>query len=71
MFYNGENRILSNDPTSSNYAEFKDLLLTLIELGITTETINSLSPLGPQLSAEEAADPSTVSYTHLTLPTKA
>ena len=60
MFYNGENRILSNDPTSSNYAEFKDLLLTLIELGITTETINSLSPLGPQLSAEEAADPTLI-----------
>ena len=61
VFYNGENTILSNDPTSSDYAKFKDLLLTLIELGITTETINSLSPLGPE----------SVSYTHLTLPTKA
>ena len=60
VFYNGENTILSNDPTSSDYAKFKDLLLTLIELGITTETINSLSPLGPELSAEEAANPAMI-----------
>ncbi len=48
---------IENNPAGTDYDEFKDLLLSLVELGITTETVETLSKMGPILTEEEASDP--------------
>ena len=59
----GNTKKIINDPVDSEYSNFRDLVNSLIDLGLSTETVNKLVAQGPKLSAQEAADPSRIQVT--------
>jgi hypothetical protein len=56
----GITKTVVNDPSHPDYSDFVDLLNSLLELGISTETVSNSVPQGPVLTAVEAADPNRI-----------
>lgn len=56
----GNTKKVFNDPSRPDYSDFGDLLNSLLELGLSTETVSKLLPQGPVLTALEAADPNRI-----------
>ncbi len=48
--------IYTNDPTRADYGQFVDMLDRLLDVGFTTEHVSTPVPVGPPVSAAEAAN---------------